>query len=102
MASHGDGDKPIWFTEFGWSSHPGDTEVNWLRGVSEATQAAYLTRTAELVGRQMPYVTRMYWFTDRDLPGGDVQNRNYGLFRSDLSAKPALAALAEVNRATER
>jgi polysaccharide biosynthesis protein PslG len=102
MVEHGDGGKPIWFTEFGWSTHTNATGLNWLQGVSEAEQAGYLAQTAALVGRDMPYVTRIYWSTDRDLDTGDVQYRNYGLFRRDLSPKPALATLADVNQAAGR
>ena len=103
MTRHGDGDKPIWFTEFGWSTHstPGSS-ANWLRGVPEALQATYLVRAARFVGQNMPYVTRMFWYSDRDLSTGDVQYRNYGLFRRDLSSKPALGALAAVNAIARR
>jgi hypothetical protein len=99
MASRGDRAKSIWFTEFGWSTHGDASDLNWLQGVSEPRQAAYLAEAATLVGRDMPYVTRIYWSTDRDLSTGDIQYRNYGLFRRDLSAKPALWTLAEVNAA---
>ena len=98
MVEYGDGTKPIWFTEFGWSTHrTSGGSANWLRGVPEALQATYLVRAARFVGKHMPYVTRMFWYSDRDLNSGDVQYRNYGLFRRDLSGKPALAALAAVN-----
>src|SRR6266496_2692403 len=92
------GGKPIWFTEFGWSTHATAAGApNWERGVSEATQATYLGQTAALVRQQMPYVTALYWYNDRDLTSGGIQVTNYGLFRRDMSAKPALAALATAN-----
>jgi len=98
MVAWGDGSKPIWFTEFGWSTHSTAAGApNWERGVSEATQATYLTQTATLVRQQMPYVTRMYWYNERDLSTGGIQDSNYGLLRRNLSAKPALGALAAVN-----
>ena len=102
MVARGDGGKPIWFTEFGWSTHATAPDApNWERGVTEATQALYLGQTAALVRQQMPYVTALYWYNDRDLTSGGIQLCNYGLFRRDLSAKPALAALAAANgRAT--
>jgi polysaccharide biosynthesis protein PslG len=98
MIARGDGNKPMWFTEFGWSTHataPG--APNWERGVSEATQASYLTQTASYVRQQMPYVTQMYWYNERDLTTGGIQDGNYGLLHRDLSAKPAMTALAGVN-----
>jgi hypothetical protein len=98
MVARGDGAKKLWFTEFGWSTHatsPG--APNWERGVTETTQAAYLTQTVNLVRAQYPYVTRMYWYNERDLTDGGIQVEHYGLLHRDLSPKPALAALAAVN-----
>ena len=94
MERHGDGDKPIWLTEFGWSSHANDgSEGKWARGVTEQQQAEYLVRSIKLVRRTMPYVTHMFWYTDRDFDAGTVHNGNYGLLRADGSPKPALDAL---------
>ena len=103
MVARGDGAKSIWFTEMGWSTHVNTVGApNWQRGVSEATQAAYLSKTATLMATQMPYVTRLYWYADRDTTVGDIQYNNYGLFRLDLSAKPALTALAASNALTAK
>jgi hypothetical protein len=98
MVARGDANKPIWFTEFGWSTHATAANApNWERGVSEATQATYLAQTVALVRANYPYVTRMYWYNERDLTDGGVQVENYGLLHRDLSPKPALAALAAAN-----
>ena len=100
MVGRGDKDKPIWFTEFGWSTHANSAgTANWAMGVSEATQAAYVTQLAALAPVQMPYVTRAYLYTDRDATSGNVQYDNYGVFHSDLSPKPVLRALADANSA---
>ena len=99
MVERGDAAKPVWFTEFGWSTHGVRTTKNWIRGVDEPRQAEYLAATARLVAAEMPYVQRIYWYSDRDTREGDPQYANYGLFRLDLSPKPALAALAGVNAA---
>ena len=46
MKNYGEGSKPIWFTEFGWSVHPTPTNpANWQRGVTATQQADYLART---------------------------------------------------------
>ena len=88
LTSYGD-TKPIWFTEFGWSSStlPG-------MGVGEATQAEYLTRAYEFV-EQDPYVEvaiayclrNSYWALD-----ANTWLDQLGLLRTDYSAKPAYAA----------
>jgi polysaccharide biosynthesis protein PslG len=98
MAARGDGAKAIWFTELGWSTHPNGSDTPpWALGVTEATQARYLTETVAYVRTHLPYVTRMYWYNEKDLPVGGEQVQHYGLLRADDSPKPALAALATVN-----
>ena len=103
MVARGDTNKPIWFTEFGWSSHT-NTGLNTceLPGVSVLTQADYLTRALQMIARNYPYVKVAFWTSDRDLtvtpppfdPCGEiVHQNNYGLLRSDLSEKPAFSAL---------
>jgi hypothetical protein len=99
MVERGDGRKPIWFTEFGWSTHHVRGQVNWIRGVDEQRQGEYLAATARLVAAEMPYVQRIYWYSDRDTRDGDPQYANYGLLRWDLSPKPAMDALTAVNAA---
>ena len=95
MVANGDGAKPIWATEFGWSSHPNDgTEANWERGVTPEQQGDYLVRALKLAAATMPYVTHLFWYTDRDMAGEGTQNGNYGLVRADLSPKPVLQAVS--------
>ncbi len=100
MVRNGDGHRAIWFTEFGWSTHQNDPSLPaWNRGVTETIQGVYLARAVSLVRTRYPYVTRMYWYNDRDLVAGGIQQQNYGLLRLDLSGKPALAMLATTNAA---
>lgn len=95
MERHGDGDKPIWATEFGWSTHGNAASVaDWERGVTEQQQADYMIRALELVRTTMPYVTRMYWYNDRDYNAGSTHVGSYGLLRADGSAKPVYWRLA--------
>ena len=54
MISKGD-DKPIWATEFGWSSHPNTgNEASWNLGVTEAQQADYTVSALQLLEDQFP------------------------------------------------
>ena len=100
MQQNGDGNKPIWFTEFGWSSHTNDTidmnsgDDNWLRGVTPTQQGDYFVRAIKLVRADFPYVTNMFWYNERNVTTTNIQNANYGLLTHDLQPKPAYTALA--------
>jgi exo-beta-1,3-glucanase (GH17 family) len=99
MVAKGDGDKPIWFTEFGWSSHTNDGidlnsgADNWLHGVTPQQQADYFVRTVKLVRSSFPYVTGLFWYTDRDRHDSGIQNDNYGLLSYELTPKPVYSAI---------
>ena len=95
MCDFGDCNKPIWFTEFGWSSHENTgVEGNWARGVTEEQQADYAVRAIELTKNKYPYVTNAFWYNDRTRTTGKPQLDNYGVLnRADLSEKPVYTAL---------
>lgn len=89
------GEKPIWVTELGWSSGPGDRDK---RGVTdEQQQADYLARSMVLLWASG--VERVFWYTLKD----DLANP-YGLValgtgRADYSRmKPAYYAFRTLNR----
>lgn len=96
MERHGDGDRPVWLTEVGWSTHRDRQDAEpWERGVSEADQARYSARVLHVIARDFPYVDVVIFYNavDHDT-GSDLQYDNYGLMRDDTSPKPALDALA--------
>ncbi|HSD76395.1 MAG TPA: hypothetical protein VLA98_03290, partial [Solirubrobacteraceae bacterium] len=70
MAAHGDGAKPIWMTELGWSANSLTcSRGRWAgqkpAGVSEADQAAYLRQAFHCMASD-PYVEYALWFNHRD------------------------------------
>ena len=89
MVAEGDGDKPIWFSEFGWSDHSNESITsNWERGVTAEQQADYMVRAIKYVAENHPYVKKMFWYNDRNQDAGKIQLDNYGLLNRDLSPKP--------------
>jgi len=88
MLANGDG-RDLWLTEFGWST------ASVPNGVSEATQAAYLTKAFERVALY-PYVTNAFWYGFRNnYWQADNQTdleADYGLTKVDFTQKPAYAA----------
>lgn len=93
MAANGDAAKPIWFTEFGWSTGGSKDADLWDRPVTETQQADYLKRAVAFTRTNYPYVSRMLWYSDIDRSTGDPHEDGYGLLHTDLSPKPALWAL---------
>lgn len=96
MVAHGDGSKPVWLTELGWST------TTAAYGVTEAQQAAYLTAAwARLAA--WPWVEVALWYGFRNVfwlqddPG--AWEANLGLLRTDFTPKPAYAAFLAITRA---
>jgi hypothetical protein len=100
MANHGD-NKPIWFTEYGWSAHDNaGIPYSWALGVSEAVQADYAVRGVKYAAANWPYVGAIFWYKERswDLPSSDPEwfsrhLEGYGLLRADDSQRPVYSAL---------
>jgi hypothetical protein len=90
-------DKPIWMTEMSWrTSEATCNEGAWAgqkpEGVSEATQASYLSQAYHCLA-QDPYVQLALWFPLQD-EGAAVS----GLIRSNGSRKPSFAAMQDYIR----
>ena len=88
MVAHGD-DKPLWFTEFGWSTNTLD---GW--GVTESQQAAYLEQALRCL-EQDPYVHVAVWYMHRNhawAADANTWEDQLGLVRTDFSRKPAFEA----------
>jgi hypothetical protein len=91
MVAYGDSAKQLWLTEFGWSTTTGPY------GVSEATQAEFLTKALDRIRAAYPFVKAAFWYNLRnnywlhDDPAD--YEANLGLLRTDFTSKPAFAAL---------
>jgi hypothetical protein len=89
MDAHGDGQKQVWITEFGFSTTTGDG------GVSEERQAEYLTKAFAYLER-FPWVHSAFWYSARNNPFGgdrDEYEQRFGLMTSDWRLKPSYEAL---------
>ena len=98
MQANGDGHKPIWMTEFGWSAVPAPNSCEFgagagqkPAGVSEAQQAEYLIAAMNCMARD-PYVQVAMWYNSRDLKADGKMANMYGLRRFDGSERPAYGA----------
>ena len=94
MEAHGD-IKPIWFTEFGWST--ASQSLLYDQGVSQQTQADYLARAYRCL-EQDPYVEVATWYALRDQiwqSDADAWRAQLGLMTTGSTRKPAYYALRD-------
>jgi hypothetical protein len=99
LAAHGDGSKPIWVTEIGWSTCSGADVC-----VSEAQQAAYLHELLELARTTWrSYVRAVFVYQLRDMAPNPLDDVGawFGLLRPNLSRKPAWFVLHDVAQGTQ-
>jgi hypothetical protein len=100
MVANGQGDKPIWMTELGWTTATSTCGRGmWAgqkpAGVSEAQQAANLREAYHCLAGY-PYVQTGLWFTLKDTSGHGDELDHYGLQRIDSSHKPSWDAFRAV------
>jgi hypothetical protein len=93
LEGHGAGSKPFWITEIGWTTCPHDAEGC----VSEAEQASYMERAAEMVRTRYRFVEAMFFYHFRlDERDPDESEQFYGIVHNDKSPKPAYHALRRI------
>lgn len=113
MVAHGDGDKPVWSTEFGWlldASAEGHPECasywdaigfGWQKVTAEQ-QADYLRRAFAYADAHWPWMGVMFvsnldfsvlpWYTTCE------PMRWFGILKPDTSPRPAYTALQEMDK----
>lgn len=95
LVDRGDGDKPVWITEIGWSTCDGGEEC-----VGERTQARNLAETFDLASSRWPYVEAVVVYALGDFPAPPkAKEGSFGVLRSDLTPKPSWGVLQTAGRA---
>ncbi len=101
MASHGDGAKQIWITEYGApTGGPGPTATtnSYNVAASHVTEALQSQSVSDLAAQYLTYswLGPVFWYSYQD--AGTSQNTNenfFGLIRADGSHKPAYDAFVQ-------
>lgn len=97
MVENGDGEKPVWITEFGWNASPQGMEAPWGR-VSLENQAEYAVQGYLRAQREWPWVGVMnYWFFKR--ASDEERDQPFYYFRlvePDFSPLPVYSAISEL------
>ena len=81
---------PVWITEYGNETKPGEP-----KGVTEAQQAAYVPQ-AIAFAKKDPRIPMFIWFVFRDSAGSPWQS---GVYRTSGAAKPAASKWASAAKA---
>lgn len=98
MVEEGDGHKPVWATELGWTTEAVEADQQWLR-VNVQEQEHYLTGAFQKAAQEWPWLERIaVWNLSLGLADTD-ERRGYSLLAEDGTPKPALASLAARNKA---
>ncbi|MBN1657925.1 MAG: hypothetical protein JXA93_05960 [Anaerolineae bacterium] len=93
MVASGDGHKPVWATELGWTTAPVGDGQAWLE-VAEEEQGRYLVGAFEHAAREWPWLARIaVWNLSQGLPAGD-EKRGYNILAEDGTLGDAYQALA--------
>jgi len=91
MEYYGDGDTPLWVSEFGWGSAPPDGHLNW--GPNGQAYLLYKSLRMFATHRASWHLSSVSWFNWRDPPDDPNANctwcRYSGLFTPDNKPKPA-------------
>ena len=101
MVAAGDGSKPVYMTELGWSSTSAECQTgHWagqkLAGVTQPTQAAYLQQAYHCLAQpEYSYVKAAMWFELFNNGGSSAPLDNFGLLNQDFSPKPAFDAFTQ-------
>ncbi len=84
MIAHGQADKPIWVTEWGWP----------VDHVTEAQQAQYVARSLEMIKTLYPYVKVATYFLDHD----HAPTYMSGLYTADFRLREAGVRFRDFSR----
>jgi hypothetical protein len=100
MTQQNETGKKIWFTEFGYCSNPTPPPgFEYCAFIDERTQANFLVQAFQMA-RALDYVAgMMQWNLNFQVavPQSD-EKWGFGIIRSNLSARPAYAALTEMTK----
>ena len=103
MEANGDGDKPMWLTEMGWSTANADPAYGFGADNSDEDQAQFLVDAFQLIRETAPYITHAFvWNLNfQSVVGPQDEKFAFGVLRPDGSPRPAFTALQEMTKGSE-
>lgn len=99
MVVNGDGQKPVWATEVGWTTEAVREDQAWLQ-VTEEEQAAYLIGAFDKAEEEWPWLERIaVWNLSAGLEADD-EKRGYSIVDDQYRPRAAYQALAVMPKAS--
>ncbi|MEX2426063.1 MAG: hypothetical protein WD401_04790 [Thermomicrobiaceae bacterium] len=97
MSDFGD-ERPVWITEFGWTTENSAEGYGYGADVSEENQANYLTGAFDVAREQMPWVSGMFvWNLNfSTLVPAEDEKYAWSILYDNWSPRPAYTALQEM------
>jgi polysaccharide biosynthesis protein PslG len=97
MLANGD-DRPVWITEFGWTTENLEAGYEYGADVSEEQQAEYLVRAFEIGTSEWEWCTGMFvWNLNfSTITGPEDEKYPWSVLNSDWTPRPAYEALANM------
>jgi len=102
MVRYGDGDKPVWFNEYGWNAAPEGfppDKLIWQR-VSDSAQAAYTVRGIEMAREEWPWAGVFFIWYFRQV--GNIPDTSaeyyFRMVDTDFTPRPVYFAVQEAAR----
>jgi polysaccharide biosynthesis protein PslG len=98
MERHGDADKQIWLTEFGWSTANQAPGYEYGVEISEQDQARHLVRAFEIAKQEWPWMgVMMVWNLNYStVVGPEDEKFPWSVVNSDFSPRPSYEALRDM------
>ncbi len=93
MIAHGDAEKPVYVTEFGWNDHP-----RWTHAVRPSQRSAYTIEAFEYVEANWDWVSNLCIWALRYPADLLSYPDNFTLISADFTKKPIYFALQEYAR----
>jgi len=101
MERYGDGDKAVWFNEYGWNAAPesfSEDRLIWRR-VTEKEQAEYTLRGIELARREWPWagVFMIWYFRHVGHIPSDQADYYFRMVDPDFTPRPLYLAIHDAS-----
>ena len=102
MEEFDDGRRPMWLTEWGWTTANQHIDFPFGDLISEELQARYTVEAYRMIEREFPYIQNMFLFNlnFRTLGRPETSEHGFGILDTDFSPRPAFHSVEGMDKST--